>query len=200
MVSIPSSVINNYIVAVGASTGGVEASKVLFRGLSPNMPGIVVVQHMPPGFTSMYARSLDQEFPFRVFEIKEGMRIEPGGIYVGQAGRQFVVQKSGIGFVARLGGADKVSGHCPSVDVMFESVARAAGPRAVGIILTGMGADGALGLLSMRKAGAFTIGQDESSSLVYGMPKKAFEFGGVTRQARLGDIPDKLQLYLMGCR
>lgn len=199
MVSIPSSVINNYIIAIGASTGGVEASKKLLRGLQVNMPGIVMVQHMPPGFTSMYARSLDQELPFRVCEIKEGTRIEPGGIYVGQAGRQFIVQRSGGCYIAHMGGEDKVSGHCPSVDVLFESVARAAGSRAAGIILTGMGADGALGLLSMRKAGAFTIGQDESTSLVYGMPRKAYEFGAVVRQFRLEEIAGKLQLHLMGC-
>ena len=164
------------------------------------MPGIVVVQHMPPVFTKMYADRLNNELPFTVTEGAQGVPVTPGSIHIAPGSNHMTLKRRSTGWVTEIGNDVKVGGHCPAVDVLFESVAEAAGPMAVGIILTGMGADGARGLLSMRRRGAFTIGQDEASSVVYGMPKKAYEFGAVTRQAALNDIPRALLSYLSRAR
>jgi two-component system chemotaxis response regulator CheB len=189
-------VLEGCIVAVGASTGGTEALAKLFRGLPPHMPGIVVVQHMPPVFTKMYADRLNNELEFDVVEAEDNAVVRPGSIHIAPGDRQMYVKRRGNGFVTALGGTEKVSGHCPSVDALFESVAKEAGRLACGIILTGMGADGAMGLLAMRRNGAYTLGQDEGSCVVYGMPKKAFECGAVVKQASLEDIPKHLVAHL----
>jgi two-component system chemotaxis response regulator CheB len=186
-----------YLIAIGASTGGTEALAQLFRLLPENIPGIVVVQHMPPVFTKMYAERLNKELPFTVAEAGDNELIKPRCIYIAPGDRHLTVKKRGSTYFTVLGGTDKVSGHCPSVDVLFKSVANEAGKRSVGIILTGMGADGAQGLLQMRQKGAYTIGQDEASSVVYGMPKKAYEYGAVIRQAGLADIPKALISHIM---
>ncbi|NLT57743.1 MAG: chemotaxis protein CheB [Clostridiales bacterium] len=180
------------LIAVGASTGGTEAMAKLFRLLPVQLPGIVVVQHMPPVFTRMYAERLDEELPFSVREVSGEALIEPGSIHIAPGGRHLLVERRKDRFYTRLGDTEKVGGHCPSVDVLFRSVAAAAGPSAIGLLLTGMGADGAAGLVEMRQAGAYTIGQSERSCVVYGMPCKAYELGGVEQQADLEDMPQLL--------
>ncbi len=179
----------NLIVAIGASTGGTEAIFAVAKDLEPDIPGIVVVQHMPPGFTSMYAKRLDDQCRIRVKEAETGDRVLPGTMLIAPGGdrQMHLVKVNGVYQVECKKGS-KVNGHCPSVDVLFESVAKTAGSDALGIILTGMGGDGARGLLAMRNAGARTIGQDESTCIVYGMPKVAYDLGAVEYQEKLGDI------------
>ena len=179
------------IIAIGASTGGPEAIQDVVSRLPAAAPGVVIVQHMPPMFTKMYAERLDSICAMTVREAKNGDRVVRGTALVAPGGtHQMRVLSDSLGHYVRLYDEPKYGGHCPSVDVLFESVARAAGSAAVGILLTGMGADGAHGLLSMRRAGAFTIGQDEASCIVYGMPKVAFEIGGVSRQLPPAAIAD----------
>jgi two-component system chemotaxis response regulator CheB len=188
--------LQNHIIAIGASTGGTEAMAKLFKMLPEDMPGIVVVQHMPPVFTRMYAERLDRELPFSVTEAADNIRIKPRTIHIAPGDRHLLVKRNGPHYYTHLGGTEKINGHCPSVDVLFESVAKAAGKNSTGIILTGMGADGARGLLRMKKSGAHTIGQDEESSVVYGMPKKAFDYGAVIKQVSLGEIAMHLIAHL----
>ncbi len=180
---------NNLIVAIGASTGGTEAIFSVAKDFGTDIPGIVVVQHMPPGFTSMYAKRLDDQCRIQVKEAQTGDRVLPGHMLIAPGGdaHMRLVKVNGV-YQVEVKQGPRVNGHCPSVDVLFESVARVAGANAVGIILTGMGGDGAKGLLSMRKAGARTIGQDESTCVVYGMPKVAYELGAVEHQEKLTDI------------
>lgn len=185
--------LQKHIIAVGASTGGTEALAKLFRNLPKEMPGIVVVQHMPPIFTRMYAERLNRELPFTVTEAEDNVQIKPGTIHIAPGDRHLLVRRNGPYYYTQLGGTEKINGHCPSVDVLFESVASQAGKNCTGIILTGMGADGAKGLLRMKNNGAYTIGQDEGSSVVYGMPKKAFDYGAVIKQASL----DEMAMYLI---
>ena len=180
---------NNLIVAIGASTGGTEAIFSVAKDFGTDIPGIVVVQHMPPGFTSMYAKRLDDQCRIQVKEAQTGDRVLPGHMLIAPGGdaHMRLVKVNGV-YQVEVKQGPRVNGHCPSVDVLFESVARVAGANAVGIILTGMGGDGAKGLLSMRKAGARTIGQDESTCVVYGMPKVAYDLGAVEHQEKLTDI------------
>lgn len=180
------------LVALGASTGGTEAIRQVLSSLPPHFPGIAVVQHMPPGFTAPFASRLDEVSRFEVKEAEDGDRIFPGRCVVAPAGRQMRVVRSGGDYVAKLGESTKVSGHCPSVDVMFESVAAAAGANAVGMLLTGMGADGAEGLGAMRRAGARTFAQDEATSVVWGMPRAAWEAGAAERLVALHNVPATL--------
>ncbi len=185
------------VVAIGASTGGTEAIATVIKEFGPDIPGVVVVQHMPPGFTEMYAERLNNQCRVRVKEAKAGDIVMPGQVLIAPGGdaHMHLVKMNGNYQVAIRQGP-KVNGHCPSVDVLFQSVADVAGNRALGIILTGMGGDGANGLLSMRRAGARTIGQDESSCVVYGMPKVAYDIGAVEHQERLQDIAKKTYLLL----
>ncbi|WP_310549917.1 chemotaxis-specific protein-glutamate methyltransferase CheB [Paenibacillus glufosinatiresistens] len=185
------------LIAIGASTGGTEAIAALLKGLPPSLPGIVVVQHFPPNFSAMYAERLDRLLPWKVKEAAGGEAIVPGTVLIAPAERHLAVRKLGGGFRTELIQGERTSGHCPSVDRLFDSVARAAGERAVGILLTGMGYDGAKGLLAMRRRGARTIGQDEASSVVYGMPKAAYELGAVEKQGSPATIPGLL-LSLLG--
>ncbi len=180
---------NNLIVAIGASTGGTEAIFSVAKDFGTDIPGIVVVQHMPPGFTGMYAKRLDDQCRIQVKEAQTGDRVLPGHMLIAPGGdaHMRLVKVNGV-YQVEVKQGPRVNGHCPSVDVLFESVARVAGANAVGIILTGMGGDGAKGLLSMRKAGARTIGQDESTCVVYGMPKVAYDLGAVEHQEKLTDI------------
>ena len=189
-------VITRRLIAIGASTGGTEALARLFRDLPPRIPGIVVVQHMPPVFTKMYAERLNRELPFAVCEATDGVLVEPGSIHIAPGDRHLLVERRGNRFYTRLGDTEKVSGHCPSVDALFSSVAHAVRSLATGVILTGMGADGAQGMLEMRGAGAYTIGQDEASSVVYGMPRKAYENGAVAMQAPLDRIAQAIMNHL----
>lgn len=185
------------IVAIGASTGGTEALKEVLMQLPRNSPGIIVVQHMPSNFTGPFAQRLNTLCEVEVKEAKNGDTVGIGQVLIAPGDLHMVLRRSGHRYYVQLGSGDKVSGHRPSVDVLFNSVAKSAGANAVGVILTGMGADGAKGMLNMHKAGAQTIGQDEASCVVYGMPKVAYELGGVDRQGPLHEIP-KMILKLIG--
>jgi two-component system chemotaxis response regulator CheB len=183
-----SSRVNGRIIALGASTGGTEALLEVVKDFPRTTPGVVIVQHMPAGFTKMYADRLNRICKMEVREVKNGDRVQQGLILIGAGDFQMRVRKDATGYYVSSQKGDKVSGHCPSVDVLFDSVAEAAGPKAVGAILTGMGSDGAEGLLKMKQAGAYTIGQDKETCIVYGMPMAAFNRGAVMRQAPLGSI------------
>ncbi|WP_234117994.1 protein-glutamate methylesterase/protein-glutamine glutaminase [Clostridium hydrogenum] len=177
------------IIAIGASTGGTEAIDKVLRALPQNIPGIVITQHIPPLFSTMFANRLNTQTKFRVKEAESGDIIESGTVLIAPGNKHMIIKKREDKYVAHVYDGDKVNGHCPSVDILFQSVAKEANNKAVGIILTGMGYDGAKGLLAMRRKGARTIGQDEESSVVYGMPKVAYEIGAVERQAPLMNIP-----------
>lgn len=185
------------ILAIGASTGGTEAIAAIIKDFGPDIPGTVIVQHMPAGFTEMYAKRLNDQCRVQVKEAKHGDRVLPGQVLIAPGGdsQMRLIRANGV-YQVEIKPGPKVSGHCPSVDVLFESVAKCAKNRALGIILTGMGGDGAKGLLEMRKAGARTIGQDESTCIVYGMPKVAFDIGAVECQEKLGDIAKKTYAVL----
>jgi len=179
------------VIAIGASTGGTEAIIEVVKRFPANTPGVVIVQHMPPVFTRMYSERVDKICAMKVREAQNADRVERGTILIAPGGdQQLYLRQDANGYYVYLALGEKVSGHCPSVDVLFDSVAKVAGRNAVGVILTGMGADGARGLTDMRKAGAHTIGQDEDSCVVYGMPMEAFKRGGVTEQLPLSAIGD----------
>ena len=182
----------NKIIAIGASTGGTEAIFKILKELPPTVPGIVIVQHIPPVFSAMFAERLNKSTGLKVKEAKTGDYVERGKVLIAPGDQHMKVIKISGRYKVECFTGDKVNGHCPSVDVLFESVARAAGSDALGVILTGMGYDGAKGLLSMKKNGAYTIGQDESSSVVYGMPKVAFNIGAVNKQLSLDKIASSL--------
>jgi len=179
------------IIAIGASTGGTEAIIEVVKRFPANAPGVVIVQHMPPVFTRMYSERVDKICAMKVREAQTGDRVEHGTILIAPGGdQQMYLRQDASGYYTYLAAGEKVSGHCPSVDVLFDSVAKIAGRNAVGVLLTGMGADGARGLTDMRKAGAHTIGQDEESCVVYGMPMEAYKMGGVSEQLPLTSIGD----------
>ncbi|RRJ67016.1 chemotaxis response regulator protein-glutamate methylesterase [Paenibacillus oralis] len=173
------------IVAIGASTGGTEAISHILKQLPSSFPGMVIVQHIPPLFSKMFADRLNLSTKFTVKEAESGDVVEPGKVLIAPGDRHMRLRKVGGRFKVECFEGDKVNGHCPSIDVLFESAAKECGSRAVGVILTGMGYDGAKGLLSMRRKGARTLGQDEPSSVVYGMPKVAYELGAVDKQVSL---------------
>lgn len=180
----------NKVIAIGASTGGTEAIASVLKHLPERMPGIVIVQHIPPQFSRMFAERLNNQTKFLVKEAATGDYIEPGKVLVAPGDQHLVVKKIGDRYKIEVFHGEKVNGHCPSVDVLFDSVAKECKEDGVGVILTGMGYDGAKGLLSMRRKGARTIGQDEASCVVYGMPKVAFDVGAVERQVPLDKIPE----------
>lgn len=181
--------IKNKVIALGASTGGTEAIYNLLKILPPTVPGIVIVQHIPPVFSKMFADRINLQTEFNVKEAQTGDIIEPGKVLIAPGDKHMKIKKTADKYIVETFEGTKVNGHCPSVDVLFESVAKIAGRKAVGIILTGMGSDGAIGLMSMRKSGARTIGQDQQSSVVYGMPKVAFDIGAVEKQVPISKIP-----------
>lgn len=176
------------LIAIGASTGGTEAITEVLSQLPPTVPGIVIVQHIPPEFSRMFAERLNKLLPLTVREAQGGEFIEPGHVYIAPGDKHMRVKKIGPRLRVEVAAGEKVSGHCPSVDVLFQSVSEACGENAVGVILTGMGSDGAKGLLAMRRSGARTIGQDEASCVVYGMPRVAYEIGAVERQVPLSQV------------
>ncbi len=176
------------VIAVGASTGGTEAIHQILKNLPGNMPGIVIAQHIPPDFSRMFAERLNASLVHDVKEARSGDTVEAGRVLIAPGNRHMKLIKTGDMYKVECFSGEKVNGHCPSVDVLFESVAQSAGEAAVGIILTGMGDDGARGLLSMRRRNARTLGQDEETSVVYGMPKVAFALGAVEKQLPLGRI------------
>lgn len=185
--SLPAS---NMLIAIGASTGGTEAILAVLRQFPDTMPGVVITQHMPAGFTSMYAERLNRLCKMEVREAKHGDKIRPGLALLAPGGLQMRVVRMGSGYSVTCSTGEKVSGHCPSVDVLFDSVSLTARAQAIGILLTGMGADGAAGLLRMRKNGAYTIGQDRETCVVYGMPMEAKKIGAVSIESALGSIPN----------
>jgi two-component system chemotaxis response regulator CheB len=184
------------VLAIGASTGGTQAVAEVLDRLPANTPGTVIVQHMPGGFTKAFAERLDRTSPMEVREAQDGDIIVPGLALVAPGGRHLLVQRSGARYVARIKDGPPVRHQRPSVDVMFGSVARSAGANAVGVILTGMGSDGAEGLVAMREAGARTLAQDEASCVVFGMPKAAIEAGAAEEVAGLGAIPGRIVALL----
>lgn len=184
------------IISIGASTGGTEAIFNVLKLFQRDVPGIVVVQHMPPVFTKMYAERLNNSCPLEVKEAQDGDKVYPGRVLIAPGDYHMRLKRTGSLYSVECFRGDKVNGHCPSVDVLFESVAKYCGSNAIGIILTGMGYDGAKGLQSMRKSGARTIGQDEATSVVYGMPKVAYDIGAVERQVPLESIAQAVYLML----
>ncbi|MBV7273814.1 chemotaxis response regulator protein-glutamate methylesterase [Clostridium sp. PL3] len=179
---------SNRIIAIGSSTGGTEAVYKILKQLPKNSPGIVVVQHIPPVFSKMFAERLNNQTKLQCKEAENGDFVEIGRVLVAPGDHHMRIRKVGEKYRIEIFKGEKVNGHCPSVDLLFQSVAKEAGDKAIGVILTGMGYDGAKGLLSMRRKGARTIGQDEKSSVVYGMPKVAFNIGAVEKQCSLENI------------
>lgn len=186
------------VIAIGASTGGTEAIYEVIRSLPRDMPGIVVVQHMPPVFTGMYAQRLNHSCRMEVVEAQNGDLVVPGKVLIAPGDYHMKINRKGSSYHVECFKGEKVNGHCPSVDVLFHSMAEKVGSNAIGIILTGMGYDGAKGLLNMKKKGARTIGQDEESCVVYGMPKVAYDLGAVQKQTTLKNIPKLLHSFVAG--
>ena len=186
------------VIAIGASTGGTEAIRRVISAFPANMPGIVIVQHMPPGFTKHFSDNLNEICEMDVQEAQTGDRVMPGRVLIAPGGKHMTVRRSGGIYLVDCQEGENVNGHCPSVDVLFHSVARYVAGNAVGVILTGMGGDGAEGLLAMRQAGAKTIAQDETSCVVFGMPKVAIERGAVERIGPLDSIPQMIVSTLGG--
>lgn len=183
-------VLDQKVIAIGASTGGTEAIYSVVKAFSREMPGIVIVQHMPPVFTKMYAERLNNSCQMEVREAQDGDLVVPGRVLIAAGDYHMKLLSDKNHYYVKCFSGERVNGHCPSVDVLFDSVAETAGKNAIGIILTGMGHDGAKGMLQMRKRGAYTIGQDEKTSVVYGMPMVAYNIGGVVKQAPLERIPE----------
>jgi two-component system chemotaxis response regulator CheB len=178
------------LLAIASSTGGTEALKVLLKGLPSNPPAIVIVQHMPPVFTKTFAEQLAKLLPFPVAEARDGDVVEPGRALLAPGNFHMLLERVGAKCVVRLNQEPLLHGVRPAADYLLASAAKLAGPEAVGIVLTGMGRDGAEGLLLMRRAGAFTVAQDEATSIVYGMPKAAAELGAACRIAPLDEIAE----------
>ena len=176
------------VVVIGASTGGTVAIRNLIEGFPTDIPGTAVVQHMPPVFTKMFADRLNETAVVEVKEAENGDKLMPGRVLIAPGGEHLEVIRSGGEYRVRCRKGEKVNGHCPSVEVLFDSVARHVGPNAVGVMLTGMGRDGADAMLRLRKAGARTVAQDEATSVVYGMPREAFECGGAEEQVAIEDM------------
>lgn len=176
------------IVFVGASTGGTEALKEFLLGIPADCPPILIVQHMPESFTASFARRLDALCAPRIIEAQGNEKVEPGTVYVAPGHSHLLIRRGNSGFLTELAVTAPVNRHRPSVDVLFDSAAALVGRKAVGVILTGMGKDGAQGLLRLRQAGARTFGQDETSCVVYGMPREAFLIGAVEEQCALDDM------------
>jgi two-component system, chemotaxis family, protein-glutamate methylesterase/glutaminase len=181
-------VLNETIIAIGASTGGTEAIKDVLVALPGDLPPIVMTQHMPETFTPSFAKRLDDLSALTVSEAKHGDRLAPGHAYLAPGHSHLLLKRFGAGYVCELNQGEPVNRHRPSVDVMFRSVAEQAKGAMIGVILTGMGKDGAQGLLTMRNAGAHTIGQDQASCVVYGMPREAAQVGGVIEVCSLDNV------------
>ncbi len=180
------------IIFIGASTGGTEATREVLVNLPADCPAVMVTQHMPPGFTKSYAARLDGLCRIRVAEARDGERVLPGHAYIAPGGMHLSVERSGANYVARVTDGDPVNRHKPSVEVLFRSAARVLGPNALGIMLTGMGADGARAMREMREAGAYNLVQDEATCVVFGMPREAIAAGAAHEVLPLGQIAGKL--------
>tara|TARA_Y100001001_G_scaffold75542_1_gene73534 strand:+ start:125 stop:1183 length:1059 start_codon:yes stop_codon:yes gene_type:complete len=180
------------LVAIGASTGGTEAIRQVLEPLPAASPAIIITQHMPGGFTRSFAERLDRLCQISVKEASDGERLLPGHAYIAPGDMHLELARSGANYIARLHDGPPVNRHRPSVDVMFDSVARLAGANAVGVLLTGMGKDGAAGLVKMRQAGASTLAQDEASCVVFGMPREAIALGGADETVALPDVAPRI--------
>ncbi|MBF0298748.1 MAG: chemotaxis response regulator protein-glutamate methylesterase [Oligoflexia bacterium] len=185
------------VIAMGVSTGGFETVRYILKNLPRTMPGMVITQHMPAGYTKTYAERLSDNTQLNVVEAKDGDKIFPGKVLVAPGGLQMEIEGR-TEFSVRCYEGEKVNGHCPSVDVLFNSMAKKVGKKGIGLILTGMGNDGADGLLAMKSAGAYTMAQDEESSVVFGMPKIAIERGAVKEIVSLKNAPDRIIAALLG--
>ena len=192
----PSPNLSNIIIGLGASTGGTEATLAVMKRLPADIPPMVIVQHMPPGFTKMYAERLNRLCAMEVREAQSGDELHRGLALVAPADLQCRVVRIGTRYTVNCMPGEKVSGHRPSVDALFQSMAETVTCKMVGIIMTGMGQDGAVGLLAMRKKGAYTIGQDKESSVVYGMPGVAQNIGAVCIQASCDNVSNVLIRHL----
>ena len=188
--------IMNKVIAIGASTGGTEAIFNIIKSFPGNMPAVLVVQHMPANFTRMYAERLNNSCSMEVKEAVTGDKVIPGRVLIAPGDYHMKVIKQGTSYSVDCFKGDRVNGHCPSVDVLFNSVAEQIKNNAIGVILTGMGYDGAKGLLAMKRKGAVTLGQDEHSSVVYGMPKVAHEIGALERQVSLDNMAHAIHTAL----
>lgn len=188
-------VTSDRIVLIGTSTGGTKALEIVLPALASDAPGIVVVQHMPERFTAAFAERLDEMCQVRVAEAVDGEEVQPGRVLIAPGGRHTELVRFGTGYRVRVFDAPPVNRHRPSVDVLFRSAARVAGAGAVGVIMTGMGDDGARGLLAMRQAGAFTMAQDAATCVVHGMPHEAVQLGAVQREAPLTHIAEMIHRY-----
>jgi two-component system chemotaxis response regulator CheB len=180
------------LIIIGASTGGTEAIRSVLEPLPANSPAILITQHMPGGFTRSFAERLNRLCNITVKEASDGERVLPGHAYIAPGDAHLKLARSGANYVAKLDDGPPVNRHRPSVDVLFHSAATQAGRNAIGVILTGMGKDGAAGLLEMRQAGSSTLAQDEASCVVFGMPREAIALGGAVEVASLDDIPERL--------
>lgn len=180
------------VIAIGASTGGTEAIRALMREMPADMPGMVITQHIPAAFSGPFAERVNKESAMTVCEAVDGQQILPGHAYIAPGDQHLIVERSGARYICKLNDGPPVNRHKPSVDVLFRSVAQNIGPNAVGVILTGMGDDGARGLLELKGMNAFTIAQDESSSVVWGMPGEAVKMGGAEEVLPLDKIGAKL--------
>jgi two-component system, chemotaxis family, protein-glutamate methylesterase/glutaminase len=180
------------LIAIGASTGGTEALKVLLQALPPDCPPIIIVQHMPEAFTGPFSRRLNEACPMTVREARQGDKVLAGTVLIAPGDHHMLLRRAGSGYAVDIREGPLVSRHRPSVDVLFRSVAQNAGSSAIGVILTGMGDDGARGLKEMRDAGAHTFGQDEASCVVYGMPGEAMRAGAVEQELPLSKLPAAL--------
>ncbi len=180
------------VIAIGASTGGTEAIRSIISSFHSTMPGTVIVQHMPAGFTKHFAERLNGLSAMEVMEAKTGDRVMNGRVLIAPGGRQMEVFRSGGIYQVNCDATEEVNGHCPSVETLFQSVAKYVGSNAIGIMLTGMGGDGAEGMLAMRLAGARTMAQDEATSIVFGMPRVAYEKGGAECLLPLNTIPKEI--------
>jgi len=183
------------VVALGTSTGGTQALEFVLSALPRSSPGIVVVQHMPEKFTAAFSQRLDDLCEIEVKEAQDNDRVLPGRALIAPGGKQMTLKRSGALYYVEVRGAPPVNRHCPSVDVLFRSVAKYAGRNALGVIMTGMGHDGARGLLEMHRAGAQTVAQDEATCVVFGMPKEAIKLGGAEKVLPLHAISREISLY-----
>ncbi len=189
------------VVILGASTGGTEAIREVLTAMPADAPGILITQHMPAAFTSAFARRLDSLCRIAVKEAQDGERVLPGHAYIAPGDRHLLLDRSGANYITRLADGPPVCRHRPSVDVLFRSAANCAGKNAIGVILTGMGDDGANGMLEMKQAGAHTLAQDEDSCVVFGMPKEAIARGGVDEIVPLSEVTNRiLAVYTQGGR
>jgi len=194
--SLSSRILDRHLIAIGASTGGTEALRTVLCSLPREVPGVVMVQHMPDTFTGSFAKRLDSLSLLTVVEVKGGERIQPGHAYLAPGHSHLRVKRTPAGVICELEASAPVNRHRPSVDVLFESVAGQMGANATGVMLTGMGKDGAREMLAMKKAGAWNIGQDKESCVVYGMPREAAEIGALDEVAPLSDIGSRIMARL----